>query len=198
MTALESRFTIREARPDDLPALAALHVATFREAHGHRGAPSHELREAQWRAAFEHDTNWFCYIADSAGELVGFAKGTLHDGGVPGFVGELNKIYVLRAWHRTGIGRALVEQVARRFLAEGIDSMLLFGDARNPSNGFYERMGAERLRSPEGEFHGGYGWRDLRRIAGDVANTAEERHRGVQEPDAAPVSPSDAMRMRRS
>jgi len=43
--------------------------------------------------------------------------------------------------------------------------MLLFGDARSPSNGFYEHFGAERLISPEGAFHGGYGWRDLRVLA---------------------------------
>jgi hypothetical protein len=39
--------------------------------------------------------------------------------------------------------------------------MLLFGDARSPSNGFYEHLGAERLLTPKGEFHGGYGWPDL-------------------------------------
>jgi GNAT superfamily N-acetyltransferase len=115
--------------------------------------PLFRLREAQ-----PHD---IAALAALDGRLVGFAKGTLHDGGVPGFQGELNKIYVLRDWHRRGLGRALVERVARRFLSQGITSMLLFGDARNPSNGFYERLGAERLFSPEGEFHGGYGWRDL-------------------------------------
>jgi len=161
-------FAIRDARIEDLPALAALHVATFKEAHGHRGAPTYALRESQWRVTFEHESNWFCYVAETPdGQLVGFAKGTLHDGGVPGYQGELNKIYVLRAWHRTGIGRALVEQVARRFLAQGVGSMLLFGDARTPSNGFYERLGEERLFSPQGEFHGGYGWRDLRRLIPD-------------------------------
>lgn len=165
---LDPLFQVREARADDVPALAALHVATFKEAHGHRGAPSYELRESQWRAAFERESNWFCYVAETRdGELVGFAKGTLHDGGVPGFEGELNKIYVLRARHRSGIGRALVEHVARRFLARGINSMLLFGDARSPSNGFYERLGAERLVSPKGEFHGGYGWRDLRQLVSE-------------------------------
>lgn len=178
MTTPESRFTIREARQDEVAALAALHVATFKEAHGQRGAPSAELREAQWRAAFERDTNWFCFVAEAAGgALVGFAKGTLHDGGVPGFEGELDKIYVLRAWHRSGIGRALVEHVARRFLAQGVGSMLLFGDAGNPSNGFYERLGAERLHSREGEFHGGYGWRDLRRLVADPRSAVGEPHR---------------------
>lgn len=156
-------FRIRDARIDDVPALAALHVATFKEAHGRRGAPSYELREQQWRTSFDRDIDCFCYLAEApSGELIGLARGTLHDGGVPGFQGELNKIYVLRKWHRHGIGRALVEHVSRRFLAQGIHSMLLFGDARSPSNGFYERLGAERLFSPSGEFHGGYGWRDLR------------------------------------
>ena len=169
---LDRPFEIREARADDVPALAALHVATFKEAHGQRSAPNYELREAQWRTAFESGLNWFCYVAEASdGQLVGFAKGELHDGGVPAFEGELNKIYVLRAWHRSGIGRALIEQVARRFLAQGVGSMLLFGDVHNPSNGFYERLGAERLFSPQGEFHGGYGWRDLRRLVPDALST---------------------------
>jgi len=49
--------------------------------------------------------------------------------------------------------------------AKGTTSMLLFGDATNPSNGFYEAFGAERLYSETGEFHGGYGWRDLETLA---------------------------------
>jgi ribosomal protein S18 acetylase RimI-like enzyme len=170
MTDDQASARIRDARVDDVPALAALHVETFKETHGRFGGPTYALREGQWRAAFKRETDWFCYVAETPdGRLVGFAKGTLHDGGVAGFEGELNKIYVLRAWHGRGIGRALVEHVARRFLARGIDSMLLFGDARNPSNAFYERLGAERLYSAEGEFNGGYGWRDLRRIVPDVA-----------------------------
>lgn len=43
--------------------------------------------------------------------------------------------------------------------------MLLFGEAGNPSNRFYEALGAERLFSDTGAFHGGYGWRDLQRLA---------------------------------
>jgi GNAT superfamily N-acetyltransferase len=155
-------FRIREAGAGDIPALARLHVTTFKETHGRFGAPSVELRETQWRAAFASQANWFCYVVEGPdGELIGFAKGTLHDGGVPGFVGELNKIYMVRRYHRQGLGRRLIEQVARRFLEQGITSMLLFGDARSPSNGFYEHMGGERLFSSEGEFHGAYGWRNL-------------------------------------
>ena len=162
-------FHIRDACKDDVSALARLHVKTFNETHcgGHSGGPSCDLRERQWRDAFTiDDGTWFCFVAeDDNGELVGFAKGTPHDGSVPGFAGELNKIYVLRRLHRQGIGRLLLCNVARRFIERGVTSMLLFGEAANPSNGFYEVFGAERLYSRSGEFHGGYGWRDLHRLA---------------------------------
>jgi L-amino acid N-acyltransferase YncA len=158
-------FHLREARESDIPALARLHVHTFNETHrdGRPGGPSYELRERQWREAFgRQDGSWFCYvIEDDGGQMVGFAKGTPHDGGVPGYAGELNKIYLLQRVHRQGLGRLLLCAVARRFMECGVTSMLLFGETTNPSNGFYEAFGAERLYSDRGEFHGAYGWRDL-------------------------------------
>jgi hypothetical protein len=115
MTGAGDSLVIREATAGDVSALAHLHVTTFNETHAPvlRNGPTYDIRERQWRAAFQAaDGSWFC-----------------------------------------------------RFLSQGISSMLLFGEARNPSNGFYEALGAERLFSAAGEFHGGYGWRDLRRLA---------------------------------
>lgn len=154
-------FHFRDANADDVPALAQLHVATFIETHGGPG-PTAALREQQWTEAFSRRADaWFCVVIVSPdGELAGFAKGVPHRD-IPDYTGELNKIYILRRYHRLGLGRRLLAEVSRRFLSHGITSMLLFGDARNPSNGFYERMGAERLFAPNGDFHGGYGWRDI-------------------------------------
>ena len=171
-------FILREAKPEDVPALAALHVETFNETHrgGRPGGPPYKLREGQWREAFRRaDGSWFSFvIEDDRGELVGFAKGTPHDGGVPGFAGELNKIYLLRRVQRQGLGRMLLGAVANRFLAQGVTSMLLFGEAALPANKFYEAFGAERLYGPKGEFHGGYGWRDLRALAA-LCSAAERK-----------------------
>lgn len=159
-------FTLRDATAADVPRLAALHVQAFNETHrGSRsGGPSFELREQQWRQTFaEQDGSWFCFvIEDDAAELVGFAKGEPYDDGLPGYDAELSKIYLLQRVQRHGLGRRLLCAVASRFVDNGVTSMLLFGEAMNPSNGFYERFGAERLLSEKGEFHGGYGWRDLR------------------------------------
>ena len=48
--------------------------------------------------------------------------------------------------------------------ADTIDSFLLFGDANNPSNKFYEIMGAEKLFAKNGDFHGGYGWKKIEKL----------------------------------
>jgi ribosomal protein S18 acetylase RimI-like enzyme len=164
MTA--DRFDIREAVAAEVPALAQLHVETFIETHGGPG-PTDQVREWQWREAFaQTDPNWFCYVITRGdGSLIGSAKGIPYSAEISDFAGELNKIYFLREYHRRGLGRRLIGHVARRFLSQGIGSMLLFGEARNPSNGFYEALGAERLLTAAGEFHGGYGWRDLSALA---------------------------------
>ena len=159
-------FNLRLAHLADIPRLAELHVQTFNETHrgGRPGGPSYELRESQWREAFDlQDGSWFCYvIEDDESKLVGFARGAPHDGGSPEYEGELSKIYVLQRVQHQGLGRRLLCAVAGRFVDEGVTSMLLFGEATNPSNGFYESFGAERLYSDKGDFHGSYGWRDLR------------------------------------
>jgi L-amino acid N-acyltransferase YncA len=163
-------FIIREATLADVPALAQLHVKTFNETHAPvlKNGPTYEVRENQWRQAFQsQDGSWFCYVIEGPnGKLIGFAKGQRYaHPDQPDFAGELNKIYLLRQYHRQGMGRCLLGHVARRFLSQGIFSMLLFGDAQNPSNGFYEAMGADKLFAANGEFHGGYGWRDLGKLA---------------------------------
>ena len=162
-------FIIRDALPSDVPALAALHVKTFNETHGESPkGPTYELRESQWQQTFQRtDKSWFCFVIENENhELIGFAKGVPYNhNDLSDFSGELNKIYLLRKYQRQGLGRRLIGYVARRFLSQGISSMLLFGDAKNPSNGFYEALGAEKLFAKNGEFHGGYGWRDLQKLA---------------------------------
>ena len=169
MREATASLAIRDATAPDIPALARLHVTTWNATHGKRpNGPTYELRERQWRETFDsEDTRWFCFVIERAnGELVGFAKGVPYaHSDLPDFAGELNKIYLLREYQRQGLGRRLVGHVARRFLGQGIPSMVLFGEARNPSCLFWDALEGERLYAADGAFHGGYGWRDLRRLA---------------------------------
>ena len=172
---MKEYFKAREATVADVPALTALHVAAFNETHGYGSSPSTEMRQWQWQKIFEDKQDrWFCIVMeDEAGKLVGFAKGQPYDhADHSAFAGELNKIYLLKRYHRLGLGRQLLCKAANEFLQRGINTMLLFGDAGNPSNGFYERMGAEKLFAKNGEFHGGYGWKDLGKLAETCKNNS--------------------------
>jgi GNAT superfamily N-acetyltransferase len=158
------RIVIRDATAADVPALAQLHVTTWNATYAPMGmtGPPVPVRAQQWRDEFDRDdARRFCFVAENeSGELIGFAHGRPSDN--PGYGGELSKIYVLRDYQRLGIGRRLVGHVARRFLAQGITSMWLFGDGRNPSRGAWLALGAHKTDDDPG--NGNYGWHDLRQL----------------------------------
>jgi L-amino acid N-acyltransferase YncA len=162
-------FTVREATPEDIPALAALHAKAWSQTYWNvKNPPTAQLREQQWREQFRiTDGSWFCFVVENRrAELVGFAKGKSYaSGDLPGYSGELSKIYLLRDYQRLGLGRELMGHVARKFVSRGINTMVLFGVPQNPSCAFHESLGGERLFAKNGDFHGGYSWRDLRKLA---------------------------------
>jgi L-amino acid N-acyltransferase YncA len=163
-----SAFIIREASIDDVPALAVLHAQTWAEIYWTTlNPPTAELRLKQWLQLFsEKDESWFCLLIQNAdGKLVGFAKGQSYEHeDLPYYSGELNKIYLLNEYQRLGLGSRMLCEVANRFLKMGIMNMVLFGVPQNPSCYFHEAMGGERLYAFNGEFHGGYGWKDLEQV----------------------------------
>ena len=124
-------------------------------------SPSSRLREQQWKEQFTKiDGTWFCVVIEKPnGELIGFAKGKKHD--TTEYRGDLNKIYLLRDYQRLGLGSKLISMVAERFIGMGIHSMILFGDAGNPSIAFHEAMGGKRLIGSNGEFTGNFGWKNI-------------------------------------
>ena len=162
-------LNILEAARDDIPALAELHVKTWSDTYGSVvNPPAYRIRERQWREQFDRtDGTWFCFVVENRdGQLVGFAKGkTFASDDLPACSGQLDKIYLLREYQRLGLGRRLIGHVARRFLDQGLSAMVLFGTPQNPSCAFHEALGGERLFAENGEFHGGFKWSDLRRLA---------------------------------
>jgi hypothetical protein len=59
----------------------------------------------------------------------------------------------------------MMGHIARRFLDRGITAFCLFAELSNPTLGFYDRMGGERLVDDRGRFSGAYGWRDVAALA---------------------------------
>jgi L-amino acid N-acyltransferase YncA len=158
-------FTIRDATFADIDKLIALHVQAWNETYWMvKHKATYATREYQWHEQFKiTDGTWFCLVVeDKNGNLVGFAKGRHYShSDLPAYKGELNKLYLLLPYQRLGLGKKLVCAIARRFISQGITSMVLFGAPENPSCAFHEKMGGKKLYAKNAEFHGGYGWVDL-------------------------------------
>lgn len=100
-------------------------------------------------------------LEDRTGRLIGFTWGKPQD---DEFQGQLSKIYLRWEYHGLGLGRRMMSETARRFLERGIKSFILFAELSNPTLGFYDRMGGERLLDEHGRFTGAYAWRDLSKL----------------------------------
>ena len=161
-------FIIRDAKPADLPALVDIHVTSWNATYpAHEPKPTHQLREQQWKKAFEKkENNWFCYVVEKQdGDIVGFSTGNDFDNKDLNYEGQLNKIHFLKQYQRLRLGRRLVGQVVNHFIKQGIHSMILFADPANPAVRFYEGLGGKRVLDKDGKFHGAYGWQDLQKLS---------------------------------
>ena len=112
-------------------------------------------------------------VAETEGcEIVGFAYGAPEREGNPLYRGELFAIYVLQGHQRRGVGRRLFSALARHFISQDIDSMLLWVLKDNhPARQFYELMGGEYVEQKTITIGGtdlievAYGWKDITEIA---------------------------------
>lgn len=151
---------VRDAVAADIPALAELHVTTWNATYNTTRGPTIATRTWQWNQVFakQDRRDFVLVLEDRSGRLIGFAWGKPDDGE---FEGQLSKIYLRWEYHGLGLGRRMMVETARRFLERGIHSFILFAELSNPTLGFYDRMGGERLLDDRGQFGGAYGWRDV-------------------------------------
>ena len=142
-------LVIRRARPDDVPALARVQVQSWREAY--RGIiPQPYLdqlsvaaHERQWRRSL--GDGW-AFVAEWEQRPVGLASAGLARSRRD-VSGELYLLYVLRAHHGQGIGRALFDACHYELARCGHRGMLVWVLADNPATRFYRHLGGE----PAGE-----------------------------------------------
>lgn len=156
-------ITFRDAVAADIPALAELHVTTWNATYNTTRGPTIATRTWQWQQVFakEHRRDFVLVLEDRTGRLIGFTWGKPHVGQVEG---ELSKIYLRWEYHGLGLGRRMLAETAHRFLERGIHSFILFAELSNPTLGFYDHMGGERLLDDRGLFDGAYVWREVRTL----------------------------------
>lgn len=130
---------IRSATPDDVPAILTLvrELATYERAAHEVIATEDDLRAA----LFGEAPAVFCHVAETGGEVVGFALWFRTFSTWLGRHGIwLEDLYVRPAHRGSGLGRALLETLA----AERGDGRLEWAvlDWNEPAQGFYRTLGA--------------------------------------------------------
>ena len=173
--------TIHEASPADSPALGHVHVSSWRTSY--RGIVPQETldnlsveeRERRWQERLTNLSPAECvFVAeDETRRIIGFASGGPTRDGPPLCDGELYAIYLLQEAQRQGIGRQLVEAVARRLRGNGCKSMLVRVLAANPACRFYEALGGSRVAEKQITIGGspldsvGYAWSNISELIGN-------------------------------
>lgn len=143
-------FHIRRAEVTDAPAIAAIHVQSWRETYTGLIAPdflsrmtdesARQNREKSWQATISQGRE-DVFVAEQGGEVVAFASvGPARDH--PGYASELMTLYSLQRVQRQGIGKALLRAVMEQVRGQGGKNLALWVLASNPTRQWYAAQGA--------------------------------------------------------
>jgi ribosomal protein S18 acetylase RimI-like enzyme len=194
LTAVDE-VAIRRAQVGDAAAIAAVHVAAWRETYAGL-APARMLsafsvaeRARRWHrilTAPDPSLESAVFVAVARGrEVIGFGscgRQPAPDLVASGFAGEFSALYLLTAHQRQGIGRRLMGLMAQDLLAREMRGAALWVLRDNePARRFYETLGAklvgQRIETVDGFISGertgaqdvlhevAYGWPDLSPLA---------------------------------
>lgn len=142
-------YGIRPGRRDDAPAAARLWVRSVEEHASYdsvyEAAPDAEKVMRRFLADLSSSSHSCLYVAEAAGEIVGFLSGELREGS-PAFSPKtwaaVEDVYVIPELRSRGIGGALFEACqgwAEEKGATGVSLQVAAGNSR--AREFYERLG---------------------------------------------------------
>ena len=171
-------INLRSATVADAEAIAAVRIeswlATYRGMIPDEYLDSMKLEESifHWRTILEAlpaaGERICVFVAEAEGQVIGFASGMLLPEPKLDMTAELTAVYLRPAWQRSGIGRRMVQKVARTLQAQGSNSLLVWVIADNAiARNFYEELGGALLLEQKFSWDGldlmeaGYGWQDL-------------------------------------
>jgi len=134
-----SPITVTEARPDDAPAIAAVHLTAREHAmpYLHRAHTDDETRDYFTRVVGDRPRAWWVIRRDGSAAAYMRIDGE-----------DLDHLYVLPRWQRHGLGSALLDKA--KTLSPG--RLLLWTFQRNAkARAFYEARGFRSIRQTEGD-----------------------------------------------
>ena len=181
--------SIRPATAEDASAIARVRIdswrATYRGIVPDAYLDSMDVDESTqlWDRVLSADrTGASVFVAEDDGRIVGFAAGNMLKEPRHELNAELTAIYLRPDYQHAGIGRRLVESVARAERAHGANGLIVWVISRNKrARAFYEGLGATLLIEQPFEWDGvplveaGYAFRDLDSLIDACVRKVDER-----------------------
>ena len=154
-------ITVRRPQPDEAAAMAALHVACWRESYeaflprALFESLAAEKRHAIWarQIADPERILWTAYEETEPLAFINAGAAAEKDRGDAD--GEIAALYVRKAFHRTGLGRMLMARAADDWVARGGHALRVGVISANTSaRAFYEGLGGQFLRNDHYDWDG--------------------------------------------
>jgi len=151
----DAGFSIRQATPDDAPALAAAAREFFRDTFGPANRPedmehylAHAFSEARQRAELTDTSARILVATGSNGDIVGYVHVRLGAAPAAAFsaptdpAAEIARLYADRRWHGRGLGAALMDAALSTAVQWGARLLWLGVWEQNPrAIAFYAKQG---------------------------------------------------------
>jgi GNAT superfamily N-acetyltransferase len=101
----------------------------------------------EWQKILQ-STNTITYVIENnERQVVGFAGCGPKRESMDGFPGEIYGLYVLKAYHRTGCGKALFQASADYLKSRNLIPFAICTFSDNPACRFYEKMGGSIIKT---------------------------------------------------
>lgn len=144
-----SPAVIRPAIPADAPAIARIHVTSWRETYAGlmpddflermTNEDMRQQREANWQRTISQALETVL-VAEQDGNVAAFASaGAARDH--PGYGAELMTLYALKSVQGQGLGQTLFGELMQRLRADGVQTLALWVLDANPTRQWYLRQG---------------------------------------------------------
>ena len=169
---------IRRAQGSDSRDIARIHIDMWRLAYAELldtdflRQLSYRRSQRQWESMMQRHSGVLLVAESLEDGVVGFAAGGPERTRGFDVDGELMALYVLARHHKTGVGRSLVQNMAKELMENGRSGMVVWVLRDNPAHGFYEHLGASPAGEQELELGNrsvverAYIWRNLDMLAG--------------------------------
>ncbi|MFN2747388.1 GNAT family N-acetyltransferase [Bacillus sp. z60-18] len=169
---------IRKAKAEDADQIANVHVETWRAAYqgilpdDTLSTLSLKKQADLWKTSLSdpNDQEVVFVAEETGGSIAGFASGGPSRLQHSAYQGEVSAIYLLPRYHKQGIGRRMMQTVARELKKQNMNSLMVWVLADNPSAAFYERLGGRTFASQKiryGNMHVkaiAIGWADIKDV----------------------------------